>query len=214
MKNTIRAAAVVAAVAAGLSLGACSSDDDSKDETSSAAPTTQAAALPTAAELNDILNRAVDPAVPSDQKVDTVQGGDQALELFDIMTQSKQDTGATFEVVDPVLPGILPDSANATVNFLVPDRDPMPVSGVEFVRENDVWKLSREWACTLIENVAPDKVPPLCSADGDQAGDLPPAEETPAAEGDAAPAPEGDPAQVPEETPAPEAPAETPAPAA
>ncbi|AGP30597.1 hypothetical protein [Corynebacterium terpenotabidum] len=179
MKNSrsVRSLAVVAAVVAGLSLAACSSDDDDTAETT-AAETTQAAALPTAVELNDILNRAVDPAIPSDQKIDTVQGGDQALELFDIMTQSKQDTGATFEVVDPVLPGILPDTANATVNFLLADRDPMPVSGVEFVRENGIWKLSREWACTLIQNVAPDQVPPLCT----DANAALPAEETPVEE--------------------------------
>lgn len=166
MKHSMKSIAVVAAVAAGLSLTACSSDDkDSTDGTTSSTPTAQATALPTAAELNDVINRAVDPAVPADQKADTVEGGDQALELFDIMTQSKEESGATLQVVDPVLPGILPDTATVTVNFLIPDRDPMPVSGVEFVRENDVWKLKREWACTLINNVAPDKVPPVCSAD-------------------------------------------------
>ena len=111
MKYSMKSVAVVAAVAAGLSLSACSSDDDdSTDGTTSAAPTTQTTALPTAVELNDVLNRAVDPAVPSDQKADTVEGGDQALELFDVMTQSKEESGATLEVVDPVLPGILPDT--------------------------------------------------------------------------------------------------------
>ena len=198
MKYSMKSVAVVAAVAAGLSLSACSSDDDdSTVGTTSAAPTTQTTALPTAVELNDVLNRAVDPAVPSDQKADTVEGGDQALELFDVMTQSKEESGATLEVVDPVLPGILPDTASVTVNFLIPDRDPMPVSGVEFIRENDIWKLKREWACTLIENVAPDNVPPLCSADV--------AEELPEEIPEDAPAPEGAPA---EGAPAGEAPAE------
>ena len=77
----------------------------------------------------------------------------------------------------------------------------MPVSGVEFIRENDIWKLKREWACTLIENVAPDNVPPLCSADV--------AEELPEEIPEDAPAPEGAPAEAPaEEAPAEGAPAE------
>jgi hypothetical protein len=213
--RSFRCLAAVAAVSVGLSLAACSSDDDSDgDQTTTAAETsaTQATALPTVAELNGVINRAVDPAVPSDQKVDTVQGGDQATELFDVMTRSKEETGATVEVVDPVLPGILPDTVNATVNFNIPNSDPMPVTGVEFVKENGVWKLTREWACTLIQNVAPDQVPPLCSAD--PAGELP-AESAPAPapEGEGAPAPEGEGAPAP--APAPEgegAPAPAPAP--
>lgn len=223
MKNTMKATArtrsarclaVVAAVSAGLSLAACSSDDDSNDSSADATTTAAATpnvALPTAAELSDILNRTVDENIPADQKVDTVQGGEQATELFDVMTQSKKDTGATVEVVDPVLPGILPDTVTATVNFIVPNMDkPMTYSGVEFLKENDVWKLTREWACTLIQNVAPDKVPPLCSADA-PAGELP-ADQAPAPEG--APAPEeGAPAPAPEGAPAPEEGAPAPAPA-
>ena len=202
MKHSVKSVAVVAVVAAvavALPLGACSSDDGgATDETTGTEPTAQVGALPTAAELNDVLNRAVDPAVPADQKADTVEGGDQAPELFDIMTQSKADSGATLEVVDPVLPGILPETVTVTVSFIIPDRDPMPVSGVEFVRGGDTWQLKREWACTLIENVAPDQVPPVFSADvaRELPGDVPegeaPAGEAPEGEAPAGDVPEGE----------------------
>lgn len=221
--RSVRCLAVVTAVAAGLSLAACSSDDSKDEKSSSSAPTTQVAALPSAAELNDILNRAVDPALPIEQKVDTVQGGEQATELFDIMTRSKEESGASLQVMDPVLPGILPDSINAPVNLTVPDRDPMLVNGVEFVKENGVWKLERKWACTLVQNVAPDNVPAICSSDGEAQlpteTAAPAVEQTPAAETPVEQAPEEAPAPATEETPAPApeatpAPEEVPAPAA
>lgn len=212
--KSLKILATVTALGAGLSLAACSSDDDNSDDNPTAESTTQAAALPTSAELSEILNRAVDPNVPSDQKADTVQGGEQALELFDIMTDSKRDSGADFQIIDPVLPGVLPETVSVSMNLIIPDREPQPVNGVEFVKEGDQWKLSTAWACTLIQNVAPDKVPPLC-ADTDAAPAAPADGEDAAPEGDAAPAPEDAPAE--EQAPAPgeapeEAPAEAPAP--
>jgi hypothetical protein len=218
--KSLKILAAVTALGAGLSLAACSSDDDKGDDNPTTEAATQAAPLPTSAELSEILNRAVDPNIPSDQKADTVQGGDQALELFDIMTESKQQSGADFQIVDPVLPGVLPDTVSVSMNLIVPDREPQPVNGVEFVKEGDQWKLSTAWACTLIQTVAPDKVPPLC-ADVDKApapenapapapGDAPaPAPEDAPAPADA-PAPEGAPAPAPEDAPAP-APEEAPA---
>lgn len=200
--GTLRCLAIVTAAAAGLSLAACSSNDDKKEESTSAAPTSEAAVMPTAAELNDILNRAVDPAIPVEQRVDTVQGGSEAIELFEIMTQAKLDNNTTFEVMEPVLPSILPDTINVTVNLMIPDRDPMPVNGVEFVKDNGVWKLERAWACTLVENVAPDRVPPLCAAGN---AELP--ADAPAPEGDPVP-----PADVPAPEGAPVPPAEAPVP--
>jgi hypothetical protein len=215
--KSLKILAAVTALGAGLSLAACSSDDDGGDDKAPAETTAQAAALPTSAELSEILNRAVDPNLPADQKADTVQGGDQATELFDVMTQSKQESGADFQIVDPVLPGVLPDTVQVSMNLIIPEREPQPVNGVEFVKEGDQWKLSTAWACTLIQNVAPDKVPPLCAnADNPPAPEQAPAPEGAPAPEDApapadAPAPEGAPA--PEDAPAPEeAPADAPAP--
>ena len=58
------------------------------------APTTSAqetAAVPTAAELTGLLDRASDPAVPVEEKVDLVEGGAEAPEIFDQIAALKAD---------------------------------------------------------------------------------------------------------------------------
>ncbi|HIW92314.1 MAG TPA: hypothetical protein H9870_11715 [Candidatus Corynebacterium avicola] len=194
MKSTRLFAAAVA-VTAGLSLAACSSDDDSDSNGSgdstgtTATENAQEVEQPTAEELQGILDKAVDPALPTEEKVDSVEGGEEAAELFDVMTQSKEESGATFSVVDPVLPGVTQLEAKATMEMVLPDNEePVVIDGVQFVNDNGQWKLQRQWACTLVQNVAPDKLPALCddvAAEQDApAGEAPaegaPAEEAPA----------------------------------
>lgn len=166
-----RATAVSAVLAAGLTLSACGNDDESSDNTSSSSSAAQSSGeestaaqdeTPTVEELAAVLNRAVDPKVPTEEKVDTVVNGDQAPELFDALTKSRTESGATLEVVEPVLPSLNPGNVNATVNLTVPDQEPHVVSDVEFVNEDGKWKLDQGWACTLVENVLPDQVPPMC----------------------------------------------------
>lgn len=192
MRTLKRTRAIAAAVAltAGLSATACSSDDADDNNTAAettAEQTTEQTPLPTAQELGEILDRAVAPDIPADEKADTVENGEQAVELFDVMMASKQESGATFEVIDPVMPGIVENTVETTMNMTLPDQEPQLIQGVKFVNDNGQWKLSQEWACTLVSNVAPDQVPETCA---------PFLEDAPAPEGDApaqdAPAPEGD----------------------
>ena len=196
-----RTIAAALAVSAALVVTACSSDGDEDAPASSAtsAPTTteQQDALPTAAELGDLLNRALDPALPVEEKAGTVQDGAEAGELFDQMTRAAQDSGATFAVVDPVLPGDTPEIALATATLTLPEQDPITVDNAEFVKQDGEWKISRAWACTLVGQVAEggeENLPVFCG-------------------GDPAPAPA--PEEAPAENPAPveEAPAPAPAPA-
>lgn len=162
--------AITAALGAALALTACGSDDGegaaattATTETSAETSTAAAPALPTADELNAILARATDPNVPLEEKVNTVQGGEQAPELFDVMAASQAESGAQFQVVNPVLPGYTPDSVLASVNFILPENEAQPAENVEFIYEDDTWKLSQSWACTLITNtVAPEEVPQMC----------------------------------------------------
>ena len=163
------------AATAATALVACSSDSesDSADSAESAAPETQAeessdapasSELPTATDLNSILATATDSAASEEDKVKTVQGGETAPELFETMAASKAESGANFEVVDPVIPGYSPDSVLATVNFTVPEEPSQTAENVEFVFEEGTWKLSQSWACTLISNtVTPDQVPEMCT---------------------------------------------------
>ncbi|MGP5722268.1 hypothetical protein [Corynebacterium casei] len=161
---------------AATALVACSSDSESESGDSAdtaAAPETQAeetsdapasSELPTATDLNAILATATDSAASEEDKVKTVQGGETAPELFETMASSKAESGANFEVVDPVIPGYSPDSVLATVNFTVPEEPSQTAENVEFVFEEGTWKLSQSWACTLITNtVTPDQVPEMCT---------------------------------------------------
>lgn len=192
--------AVTAAFGVALSLAACSGDEKSAEETSVATETNTvseqaapAAEMPTAAQLNDILARATNPQLPMEERVKTVQGGENAVELFDVMTQAKNESGADFQVVEPILPGYTPTEVLAAVNFTQPEQGPSVAENVSFVYEEGTWKLSQSWACILIQNtVTPEQVPAMCNATPE--GTAAPA---PAPEGAPAPAPEGAPAPAP-----------------
>lgn len=203
--------AMLIAGATALTLAACGDDGEGTEESSTTTTTSasEVAAFPTAMELNDILARATDPNVPVEEKAATVENGEEATELFDVMTGSKQESGATLEVVEPVLPGYTPDSVLAGVNFILPEQPPQLIEGVEFRNIDGQWKLSQTWACTLVQNVAPDQVPPMCLPEGVEPP--PPAEGAPAAP-DAPPAEPAPPApEAPPAEPAPEAPPAPPA---
>ena len=122
-------------------------------------------------------------------------------ELFDVMTQSQQESGAKFQVVDPVLPDFEPNQVLASVNLTVPGEEPTLINDVNFVFEDGHWKLSQRWACNLISGTLPaSQVPAMCTANSPVA----PAPVDPAPGQSGAPAPA--PAQAP-------APASAPAPA-
>ncbi|WP_426707311.1 hypothetical protein ACEN2D_09560 [Corynebacterium auriscanis] len=163
MKKTM---AVAITLATTLTMTACGGDKESTDSTSSstAAPSSSAPKkdTPTAAELTNTLNRAVDPNLPPEQKTDTVVGGEKAPQLFTALTKSKQQSKAQLKVVDPVLPSLTPGNVSATVSLTLPQQQPNNITGVEFVNEGGKWKLDQKWACTLVENVLPDQVPPMC----------------------------------------------------
>lgn len=167
--------AAVAALSMGVALGGCSDDDSDNGATgttqsassATAATSAQAAAaeLPTVDELNGVLDRAADPNLPLEERMQTIQGGEQVPELFDVMTQSQQESGAKFQVVDPVLPDFEPNQVLASVNLTAPGEEPTLINDVNFVYEDGHWKLSQRWACNLISGTLPaDQVPAMCAA--------------------------------------------------
>ena len=83
LRRTIAAVSLSAFALGGLA--ACGGDDNGGRETAPA-PTTssqQAAAVPTAEELTVLLDQASDPNVPVEEKVNLVEGGAEAPEIFD-----------------------------------------------------------------------------------------------------------------------------------
>ena len=170
--KSFKLSAAVLALGAATALSACSSSDDGAAENSTAAkPSGETSAsqvvsteMPSVEELNEILAKAADPNLPQEEKVQLVQGSETAPELFDVMSQSQAESGATFEVVAPVIPGLVPDSALATVHISTPDGQQQTADQVEFINEGGTWKLSKTWACVLVTNIVPpEEVPEMCA---------------------------------------------------
>ena len=92
-KASLKALALATALGAGLTLSACGDDESDTPDTTTSTTTTssQAQAAPTAADLQTVLARAVDPNVPTDQKLDTVMGGQEAPELCLLYTSDAAD---------------------------------------------------------------------------------------------------------------------------
>ncbi|MCP1386703.1 hypothetical protein M5J20_00610 [Corynebacterium sp. TA-R-1] len=188
-------AAATVMLGLGVGIAACSGGEGTETTTSSAAtseaPAATAAApvaeMPSASELNGVIQRAADPNLPLEERMLTVQGGQQVPELFDVMTQSQLESGATFQVVDPVLPGFEPYQVLAAVNLVQPGAEPTLINDVTFVHEEGHWKLSQQWACNLISStLPPEQVPAMCSASAPVA---PPPVDAPAPAEAPAPAP-------------------------
>ena len=208
MKKVLSATLALAML---LTLVACGDGESGTTDTTQEATTaeatseetTPAAERPDAMALNEVLGTATDPNASIEDRTATVQGGDSVdPALFDTLIASQEESGAEFQVVDPILPGYTPDSVLATVNFTLPEREPQVAENVEFIYEDDAWKLSQSWACTLVTNtVPPEQVPGMCQDPGAAAEadvDVPDeqAPEAPAgAEDPAAPAAEEVPAQ-------------------
>ncbi|AKK11444.1 hypothetical protein [Corynebacterium uterequi] len=162
-------------VAAGLSalLVACGNDageaaDAPTDRTTGAAPAPAATVeLPTAGQLNEVLTTAANPELPIEERRRTVEGGEGVDQsVFDALTASQQESGAQLQVVDPVLPGYSPNSVLAVVSITAPDREPTTADKVEFIWEDNTWKIGKSWACVLVENtLPPEQVPPTCVAE-------------------------------------------------
>src|SRR5699024_4226863 len=79
--------AMLVAGATALTLAACGDDGEGTEKSSTTTKTSasEVAAFPTAMELNGILARATDPNVPVGEKAATVDSGEEATELFDVM---------------------------------------------------------------------------------------------------------------------------------
>lgn len=154
LRKTGRIAIAGVAAVAALTLTACGSDDSDSDakaasSTSAAAATTEAEddlpAVPTATDLNTQLQRALDPAVPNEEKLEMVQGAEADPELPNKLSQFYTDSGATIEVTEVNDFG---DTLNAKANFKLGDTQ--NVVDVPFVAEDGVWKVEKTWACNML----------------------------------------------------------------
>ncbi|MFD4293977.1 hypothetical protein ACFWPA_16135 [Rhodococcus sp. NPDC058505] len=145
------------AVAAALTLGACSSDGGDDTAAATTTKTTSAVAeptgidsppAPTAAELNAMLAKGLDPATPVEEKVTLVQDGQADPGLFDQVAAAAKQNNATVTVVDPILDNG-DGTLTATVNLDIGGQ--VNPGTATFVVENGKWVLSKEYACNMIK---------------------------------------------------------------
>ncbi|WP_433605034.1 hypothetical protein [Prescottella agglutinans] len=138
------------AIAAALTMSACSDDGGSTERTTVQQTTTTATAPtlapPTAEELNAALAKAFDESVPLDQKVQLVQGAEADPELINQVVKAAKDNGATIQVVDVTPTG--DDTVTAGVTLTINGQ--ANPGTVEFVAENGAWKMSKTYACNLV----------------------------------------------------------------
>ncbi|WP_433578992.1 hypothetical protein [Nocardia brasiliensis] len=160
LRKTGRIAIAGLAVVAALGMTACSDDKDSKPaaktSTSAKASATASANLPpvpTVAELNTALARALDPAVPAAEKLDGVQGAEADPTLPDRLSQAAKGADVKIEVTDVTAFG---DSVNAKAKFNVNGQE--NIVDVPFVADNGKWKIQKSWACAMLTNLGQQSV--------------------------------------------------------
>ncbi|NLE81066.1 MAG: hypothetical protein GX610_16075 [Rhodococcus sp.] len=144
------------AIAAALTMSACSDDSgDTASETTTttaAVTTTEEAALelPTAADLNALLVKGLDPNVPLEEKTSMVEGSEQDPELINQVAAAAQQFGAEVTVLDPVIDngdGTASAQLQLTVNGEVQQGG---LAAIFVPTEDGSWKLSKATACQIV----------------------------------------------------------------
>ncbi|RVW05894.1 hypothetical protein EGT50_03690 [Rhodococcus xishaensis] len=138
------------ALAAALTMSACSNGDESPERTTPTQTTTVAAptmAPPTPADLNANLAKVFDESIPLDQKVALVQGAAADPELINQVVAAAMQNNATIEVLDVTPTG--PDTVTAGVNLIINGQ--VNPATVDFVAEDGEWKMSQQYACQLVQ---------------------------------------------------------------
>lgn len=156
LRKTGRIAIAGLALAAALSMTACGSDDKkdtstAKSSTTSAMTTAATSAanvppVPTVAELNAQLQKALDPNVPNDEKLEMVQGAQADPELPGRLAQAVQQSGASAEVTEVTAFG---DTINAKAKITINGQE--NIADVPFVAEDGKWKVQKAWACQMLQ---------------------------------------------------------------
>ncbi len=144
------------AVAAALTMTACGSDDSGTTETTTttaAATTTEDAViaeLPDAAYFNDLLNRALDPAVPLEEKVGWVEGAEQDPELINQVVAAAQQNGVQVQVLDPIIDNG-DGSASGQLQLTINGQPQQGGPAAQFVPTPDgEWQLAQASACQIV----------------------------------------------------------------
>lgn len=172
-----RVVAAVTMAAAALTFTACSSTEDTTDSAATTtteaaaefesgktqdgreegkAPTTTAAPnlpKPTAEELNDKINRALDGTVSEEEKLDWIEDAEQDPQLVDKLVEAAKKNEVTVQITDVGEPAGGKVTADADVTI---DGSPVENATVEFVAEGDQWKIAHGFACNIVKSAQLD----------------------------------------------------------
>ncbi|RMB78642.1 hypothetical protein AYK61_02150 [Rhodococcus sp. SBT000017] len=155
LRNTRRAMVAGIAIAAALTMTACSSDEGDTTATTTTAATTTASTptenaayppVPTVEELNGQLARGLDPNVPVEEKAALIQGASEDPELINQVAAAAVANNAQIEItsIDDLGTGVLNAGITITLNG---QANP---GTFQFVPEDGVWKLSKDNACGIV----------------------------------------------------------------
>ena len=101
LRRTIAAVSLSAFALAGLA--ACGEEENGRETAPPPTTSAQAAAIPTAEDLSLLLEQASDPAVPVEEKVNLVEGGAEAPEIFDQIAALKARYASRDEVPEELV---------------------------------------------------------------------------------------------------------------
>ncbi|WP_179274638.1 MULTISPECIES: hypothetical protein [unclassified Rhodococcus (in: high G+C Gram-positive bacteria)] len=143
------------AIAAALTMTACSSGGEEEPTTTTTAATTSASVapdagayppVPTVEELNGQLARGLDPNVPVEEKAALIQGASADPELINQVAAAAVANNAQIEItsIDDLGTGVLNAGITITLNG---QANP---GTFQFVPEDGVWKLSKDNACGIV----------------------------------------------------------------
>ncbi|MBN4927903.1 hypothetical protein IEU95_13745 [Hoyosella rhizosphaerae] len=143
-----------------LALTACGGDNGTDDTagpeaTPEALCEVPAGDTPTGPELLSILNDALDPNVPTEEKSNLIEGGGDDPELWDqLSAEASANPDISYDIPDTPDAVFPLDECTLSANFtlqLAPDQPPNTGS-LLFVAEDGQWKLSREDACNFVSS--------------------------------------------------------------
>ncbi|GAB2518470.1 hypothetical protein [Nocardia heshunensis] len=155
------------AVVTALGLSACGSGDKpgttkpAKTSSSQAAAAPQAAnypPVPTAADLNTLLQTGLDPNTPNESKLDLLQGVSVDPTLPQRLTDFYKQANATVTVthVTDLGNGTLTADADFALSGGQPQKAVVP-----FVAEDGKWKVQKDWICNMLS--LGNQTSPACS---------------------------------------------------
>jgi hypothetical protein len=157
---------LIASLAAGAAIAMSACGSDSNEPQADATTTTAASAAatcenppppPTSEDLQGVLDTALNPEVPADEKADLIEGGADDPQVWDqLATKIAEAQGVEYQVSTGEGAITMIDDCNASVGFtlkLGPDAQPT-VTFIDFVAEDGKWKLSRKHACQLVNTMA------------------------------------------------------------